>query len=173
MLAYEARRLVCDIEINAGCPGSFNFLVDGAGDDITWCERASRVDFFSEILALGISQNPALAADRLTYQKRPRLWSGGRRVVETSGMELDELHVRHGCSRTPAERDAVTGRGVGVRGVEINFSAATGREHYAVGAKHRDLASFSLEHVGTEHAVVGNRPQPSGGDKVDHEMVFE
>ena len=68
-------------------------------------------------LAVGTAQDRALAAQRLGEQEGLRL-----RVVEAGRVELEELHVRDRRAGAVRHRDAVAGRDVGVRRVEVDLA---------------------------------------------------
>ena len=172
-LTHEALGLVGDVQINTGRGGAFQFAVDGTGDDVAWGERAAGIAFAGEILALGIDQHAALAAHRLADEERARLRPGGRGIVKTGGVELDELHVGDRCAGTPAKRHSITGGGVGIGCVEIDLAAAAGGKDHAVRAEHAHLTGFFLEHIGPQRAVLGHRAELGSGDHIDHEMIFQ
>ncbi len=93
--------------------------------------------------------------------------------MEQAGrMELDEFHVRHAAAGAPGHRDAVAGRGVGIRGVQIDLARAAGGEHRMRRLDGHGAAAFQVERIQTV-AAAPRQTQAVGRDQVDRVVVFE
>ena len=85
-------------------------------------------------------------------------------------MELDELHVGDRRTRAIGHGDAIAGRDVGVRRVEVHLPRPAGAEERGACAHRVDVAGGAIEHV---------RSPADGGvarvidQQVDREMVLE
>ena len=115
----------------------------------------------------GVQQDAALSAHRLGNQKRFHL-----RVEETGRVELDEFHVRDRGAGTPGHGDAVAGRDIRVRRVEVNFPASPGGEDVDIAAQCLDLAGRLVQHIDTDATILHRIAELAGGDEVHGHMVF-
>src|SRR5438067_1119743 len=105
-------------------PGSQSGAGGGAGVSASalFTTSAARRELEAVVVALHERlarlqpQDPALAAQRLGDEEVLRL-----RVEEARRVELHELHVRDGRARPVRHGDAVAGRDVGVRRVEVGL----------------------------------------------------
>ena len=115
----------------------------GARDDVAAREilRGRRVALH-EPLALGVAQDPALAAAALGDQDPARVH---RRRVELH--ELDVLQRQAGAER---HRHSVAGAGVGVRGRAVEPADAAGREQHRLAAERLQAA---VEEIPGDHAL--------------------
>ena len=141
--AYELRVLVGDIEKDRLGPAFFHLGVDGSGDHIAAGQVAAGIIVPHEWPPVTIDQDPALAAYRFGNQK---ILGGG--MIETGGMELDELHVGNGGPGPVSHGNAIAGGDIGVAGVEVDLTRATGGEQGDAGREGFDLAAVTLQHVG-------------------------
>ena len=89
-------------------------------------------------------------------------------MVETSRVELDELHVLDLRARAPRERYAVASRRVGIAGVEIDLAAAACRKHRVGRADRVYLARRLVEDVCADAAVGALEPDALRHHEVDH-----
>ena len=146
--------------------GLLELVVDRAGDDVARRERLHRVVVLHERLAGREPQHAAFAAQRLGDEEAAAPAGGRARRVE-----LDELDVADRGADAVRHRDAVAGRDVGVRRVEVDLAGAAGREHGRARADRLDLAAARVEHVRAEArrvaAVLRHRQQ------VDRDVVVE
>src|SRR5207244_5812748 len=134
-VAFERRRDVrearpawgpgamADVEPDVGFAPALHLAVDRAGHDVAWRELRLTVVERHEARAVEGAQPRALAAQRLAQQERL-----GPRVIEAGRMELHELEVGHLRPRAVRHGQPVSGRDVGVRGVEVDLAAAAGGE---------------------------------------------
>ena len=106
-----------------------------------------------EACAVGQAQQAAFAAHRFGNQE-----GLGLRVVKAGRMELDEFHVGDPAAGAPGHGDAVAGRSVGIRRIQINLAGAAGRDQRIRGAERDDLTVDAVEHVGAKAAVVASCP---------------
>ena len=88
---------------------------------VAWGEFGACVVGGHKTRAVGQQQAAAFAAHRFADQKR-----FGVRVVQASGVELDEFHVLHPAARAPGCGNAVARGGVGVGGVQVHLARAAG-----------------------------------------------
>ena len=141
----------------------FHLEVDGAGDDVARRQFQALIVRGHEPCAhavrrvcVGQREVGALAAQRLGDEETAFL-----RVVEASGMELDELHVADTAARAPGHRDAVAGGGLGVAGVAVDLAHAACGQHHGAGGQGLDAAAVHVERV---HTVAARRlPGAAGG----------
>ena len=128
MLLEESFRLVRDVEIDAVQAALLHFEVDGAGDDVARRQFGALVVPGHEARAVGQLEQAAFAAHRFGDEE-----GLGMGVVEAGGVELDEFHVGDPAAGAPAHGDAVTGRDVGIGGVEIDLARAARGQHDMLG----------------------------------------
>ncbi len=167
-LLNELRRLVRDIEKYALRAGTFDLGVDRARYDVPRRERAARVVALHEIFAAIVPQNSAFSAHCFGNQKRFRL-----RMKQAGRMKLDELHVRDHRARAPRHRHAVARRDVRVCRVQINFSAAAGREHDAIRADRFHLSVFFIENVDAEATIFCREAKLARSDQIHRHVIFQ
>ena len=84
----------------------------------------------------------ALAAHGLGDQEAAFL-----RVVQARRVELDELHVADAAAGAPRHRDAVTGGGIGVRGVAVDLAGSAGGQHHGRRRQRVDAAAVDVQRV--------------------------
>ncbi len=145
-----------DVEEGAWGAGAFDFGIDGAGNDVSRCEGASRVVIVDEGVAFFIDKDGAFASDGFGDEKGAGFGASGGGVVEAGGVELNEFHVGDGGSCAPGHGEAVAGGGVGVGGVEVGFAASSGGEDDAGCLDGHDFVGLGVEGVDAEDAVVGD-----------------
>jgi len=101
-----------------------------------------------ELDAVERFEHAPLAAHGFADEKR-----FGLRMIQARRMELDKFHVRNRRPGAIGHRNAVTGRNVGVRGVEINLPATTrGQQRHRCG-KGPDAIALFVEHIRAETAI--------------------
>jgi hypothetical protein len=122
-----------------------------------------------EALAVGELQQAAFAAHRLRDEERL-----GVRVEEAGGVELDELHVRHGRARAPAHGDAIAGGDVGVGREEIHLAGAARGKHREARGEGANRARLAIEHVRAPDPIQSlGIAQLARGDQVDRDVPLE
>src|SRR5437773_6407601 len=94
-------------------------------------------------------------------------------MIETGGVKLDELHIRHRCSGAISHRDAVPGGNVRVGCVKVNFTAAAGCQERDRRSKSLYLPSRLVEDVNAQTAIFAGKIEPLARDQIDREVVFE
>ena len=145
-------------------------VVDRARDDVARRERLHRVVVLHERLAVREPQHAAFAAQRLGDEE-----AAGVRVIEHGRMELDELEIAARGADAIRHRDAVAGRDVGVRRVDVDLAGAARREHGRARADRLDLAGLRVEHVRAEArriaAVLRQRQQVDRDVALEHRDV--
>ena len=129
--------------------------------------------FFDKLDAFVVNENGTFAADGFGNEEGTRFGAGGGRVVETSGMELNEFHIGNGRAGPPTHGESVAGRRIRIGGIEVGFSATTGGENNARRGDGLDFVGLDFENVGPEDAVVGHRAKLAGGDEINGVVVFE
>ena len=167
VLAHERLALVRDVEEDAIQAALLHLEVDGARHHVARSQLAALVVAGHEALAVGQLEQPAFSAHGFRDEE-----TLGMRVVEAGGMELDELHVGHRAAGAPAHGDAVAGRGIGVRGVEVDLAGPAGGEDRRARPDRPYLARAHVEHVGAVAAVLG-QPELAAGDEVDGDVPLE
>ena len=94
------------------------------------------------------------------------------RVIEASGVELDELHIRHFATGTPAHGDTIAGGDIGVGGVEIDLTRAAARQHGEVGSQRHHVAIKLIQGV-QAIATAAGLVEFRIGDEVDRDVLFQ
>ena len=143
---------------------NLHLVVDGTSHDVAWGQREAFVILLHELLAVGQSQDAAIAAHGLGDEVGRM---GLQRVVENRGMELHKLHVLHLSLGTIDHGDAVARCDIGVRGSLVDGSRAACRHERHLRQVGVHLARLGVQHVGTEAFDVGS---PSG--HTDAQMVL-
>ena len=159
--------LLADVEEHAVVARPLHLGVDGPRHDIARCERATRIVLLHEFLAVLVDQDRALAAYRLGNEKTLRL-----RMIETRRMELDELHVLDLRPRTPRERDAVSGRRIGIARVEVDLAAPACRENRVRRPDRVNLSAFLVKHIRANAPVLTLHADALRHDEVDDDRLF-
>src|SRR5262245_13152714 len=111
---------------------STHFRDDRPGNYIARRKLGPFIVTIHEPLAIGITQDPALAAHSFAQKKT---WSP--LDIKRGWMELDEFHVGHFCSREIRHRHSVTGRDRRISRVLIELASPTGTQHDSL---RKDLA---------------------------------
>ena len=138
--------------------------VDGARHHVARREVLHLVVARHERGAVAQAQDAALAAHRLRDQERLR-----GRVIEAGRVELEELHVRDARAHPVRHRDAVAGRDVGVRRVEVDLARAAGGQHHRARDDRFHGAGRLVQQVGAEHGV---RPAVlRGRQQIDRHVI--
>jgi hypothetical protein len=167
-LADPRRRLVRDVEQRVGLVAFEHPLVNRARHDVARRELAVRVDVAEELLAGGVGDPRALAAQRLgEEQASARVQQGGR-------VELDVLEVQEPGARAPRHRESVAARARRIGRVQVHLPEAAGREDRLVRPVRGHGARLALEEVRADdrrraialrgvHRVVREREQVDRG----------
>ena len=157
-----------DVDIHALCAGPLHLRINGACDNVTGRQGTELVIFSHEFAPGSIDQFAAFSPHRLADQER-----FFRRVKKTGWMELNKFHVRDGCSGAPSHRYPVSGRDIGVRGIEINLSAAASGQDHSIAAYCFDVAGGLIENVNADHAILGGVAKLAGRNQVNAHVVVE
>ena len=115
------------------------------------------------------AENRPFATHRFGNQERL-----GVRMIESRRMELHEFHVGYIGAGPPADRNSISGRNVGVAGVQVDLAGSTGRQHGELGAEGHHFPVLLVKDIGSE-AAVGSHflVECLGlGDQVDSDMVL-
>ena len=120
-----------------------------------------------ETLSAFVDQNAAFTANGLGNQE-----GFDRGVVEASGMELDEFHIRNHRPGPPSHGNAVAGRDIGIRRIEIHFSTSPRGGHGHIGAQGFYDAGGLIEHIDTEATILHGVAEFAGGDEIHGHVVF-
>ena len=158
---------VADVEIDAGATGLLDLMVDRPCHDVTRCQRATRIIPLHELLPVFADQACAFSPEGLADEEGAFL-----RMVEAGRMELDEFHVRYGGTSAPSHRHTVTCRDAWIGGVQIDPAAAARGENDAIRAEGVYFAAGLIEHIKSEHTVLGNEAELGRRQDVDGVMVF-
>src|SRR5450759_2093865 len=94
------------------------------------------------------------------------------RVVQTSRVELDELHVGYATTGAPGHCNAVTCRSVGVSGVEIDLASPARCQNGVLRSDGDDFIAQAIEHINTIAAII-LPTQFLAGDQINRHMVFQ
>src|ERR1700745_3680590 len=97
-----------------------------------------------EILTLQVAENSAFTAKRFGDQK-----TFGQRMKEGGGMKLHELEVRNPSAGTIRDRNAITGRYIGIRSIEINFSHSTACEYGEIAREWKHFVVVAIQNIRT------------------------
>ncbi len=125
VLFDKVSRFVADIEEQAVGTDAFHLMVDGAGDDIPWCQFGAFIEALHKALAVGQQQLATFAAHRFGNQERL-----GLRVIQAGRVELVEFHIGDAATGAPGHGDAIAGSAVRVAGVQIHLAGATGGQYH-------------------------------------------
>ena len=158
---HEIRRAVADVQIHAVRAEPLHFVVDGAGHHVPRRQFAATVESFHEAFAVRQKQSPAFAAQGFGDEER-----ACRRVEQTGGVELVELHVRNAATRSPRHGDAVAGGAVRVAGVEVHLAGTAGGEHHERRFDHLHGVGPAIVDVSAHHPV-RCAAQLARGDQID------
>ena len=167
--------LVGDVEADVVEGVNLHLVVDGAGDDVARSERESFVVLLHEFLAVGQTQDAAVAAHGLGDEVGG---VGLLRVVEHGGVELHEFHVLDFAFGAVYHSDAVAGGDVGVRRGGVDGARAS-RSHEGdareIGVH---LSRLGVKDVGTEAFDVGCASGHTDaevvlGDDFDGEVILQ
>ena len=101
----------------------------------------------------------AFASDSFGYEKR--LCFG---VVEASGVELNEFHIKDWDACPIGHRDSVTSGDVGIGGIEVNLAAATRSDDDGIGAKGFHLSIFRVQDIDAVASIGFVKAQSLRGD---------
>jgi hypothetical protein len=146
-LARERRVEVRDVDVDVLVPGTFEFAVDGARNDVARRQIGHFVVAAHEGIARARAQPAAFAAHRLGDQERALLG-----VEEARRMKLHELHVGERGARAVRHGHPVSGRDVRIRRVQVDLpDPARGQE----GDGRQDALhapGLDIERVGAEAA---------------------
>ena len=169
VLDQERLRHVRHVEEDAVVAAPLELAVDAARHHVARGKLLARVVALHEGLAGAVAENPALAAQRLGDEEVLRL-----RMVEAGGVELDELEVGDGRAGAMGHGDAVAGRDVGVRRVEVDLARAAGREDDDLGEKNVHGAAAGVERIASESAISAAAADHFGfADQIDGVVVLE
>ena len=163
----EGFGLVADVQVHAVDTKALHFVVDGAGDDIAWCQLGAWVEALHEAFAIGQLQMCAFAAQGFGDQE-----ALGLRVVQARGVELVELQVGDPAARAPGHRNAVAARTVGVAGIEVDLGGAARGENGEACAIGIDFTAGAVQYVGAQ-AAFARQAQAFFGDQVDGDALLQ
>ncbi len=156
------------VEIDALRSRALHLSIDRAGDHVPRAEVPVLVIVLHKGVPVGPAEHAAFAAQRLGQEKRLR-----HRVVEPGRMELNELEVGHARAGPVGDRDAVPGRDIGVRRVDIDLARAARREDRPFG---RDRVYEAARHIEDVRAVDTAARSPVSdvplGDESDGHPAF-
>ena len=88
-------------------------------------------------------------------------------------MKLNEFHVRNRHAGTPGHRNAIAGRDIGIRCVEINFAAAAGCQDDAVRANRFYFPGSFVEHVSAEATIFRGGANLRRRNEIDRHVVLQ
>src|ERR1051326_1268439 len=117
----EAGGLVSNIEQDMISASFFHFVINCASDDVARREGFQGMPAIHEFDAGNAFKDAAFAADSFADEER-----FGARMIEASGMELDEFHVGDGCAGAISHRHAITSGNVRIGRVKIDLAATPG-----------------------------------------------
>ena len=163
----EVRRSVGDVQVDTLAAQALHLVVDGARDDIARGQFLPWVEARHEALPIRQDEARTLTAQRLGDQV-----GAGLRVIEAGRVELHELHVRHPAAGTPGHGDAVTGRHIGVAGIEIDLVGPAGGQHHEAGQKGLHPARGQVQDIGAEAAMRAGLADVPRGDQVHGDMLL-
>jgi hypothetical protein len=112
---------VADIKIHAWIAAFFQLHVDGSGHNIPECQILQGMVRRHEPIPFFVQKDSPFAPYGFGDQKVL-----GQRMVQGSGVELDEFHVGHFNARPKAHGNAVPGGNVRVAGIAVHFAGTTG-----------------------------------------------
>ena len=76
-------------------------------------------------------------------------------------------------ARSPGHGDAIAGRDIRIRRIEINFPATSGRQNDPVRTNRFYLSADLIEDVNAERAIFHGEAEFASGDQVDRHMIFQ
>ena len=156
------------VEEGAVVAAPLELAVDAAGHHVARRQLAARVVALHERFAGPVAEDPALAAQRLADEEAFRV-----RMVEAGRVELDEFEICDGRARPVRHGEAVSGRDVGIRRVQVDLPrAARGEDHHA-GGEGFHLPRARVERVAADDAIRTAQTEPAAGDEVDGHVLVE
>ena len=138
------RVFIGDVQIEVVRMGLPALQNDGTGNHITGRKLQSLVIAVHKAFFVAVQQICALTPDSLRDQEA----LSGVVVVESGGMELDQMQVPDLCAVLIGKRNAVAGCDLGVGGELVDPSDAAGRQHHKVAAVNG--AGTALHHIHRE-----------------------
>src|SRR5262245_16566593 len=94
-------------------------------------------------------------------------------MKKTSGMELDELHVRYDSTRSPCHRYAVTRSDIGIGGIEVDFPTTACRQDQTVCPHRLHFTCSFVENIDTEATIFRRKTKFSGRDQIDCHVILQ
>ena len=151
-------------------PPGLHFLIDGARDDVPAAQvELLRIVALHEALALGVSEDPALAPHRLGDEDPAH----AGRPHHPGRMELHHFHVHQLRARLVGHRAAVAGAFPGVARHLVHFAPAAGPEDHGLRLEDHEPAVFAAVPKGPGDPL-GVPQQPREGDlHVDHDAAVD
>ena len=148
--------------------GAFDLGVNRARDNVPRRKRPPRIVTFHKIFTAIVAEDAALTSNGFRNQERFRLG-----IKQTRRMKLNKLHVRDRHTSAPRHRHAVAGRDVGIGCVEIDFSAAAGREHDPIRSDRLHLVAVLVEDVNAEATIFSRVTDLGRRNQVDRHVIFQ
>ena len=135
--------LVGHVEIDVVLTALLHLVVDGAGHNVARRERQARVILLHEFLASQVAQHATVAAHGLGDEESGAI----TRMIQGSGMELDELHVLNRALGAIDHSDTVARCHQRVGRRVINQADAARRHERHTRQEGIDLACLLIEDV--------------------------
>ena len=169
MLPQKRRALVGNIQIHTVQTMFLHLEIDRTCHHVTGRQFGTRVMREHETRpsrARGQQQATALSPDGLRDQERL-----GVRVVQTSGVKLDELHIAHTTSRPPGRSNTVSRGGVWIGRVKIDFPCSTGSQNRVRRTKGEYFPAVHIQHISPMAMVSWPFEMPISNDIHQHVVL--
>src|SRR5690606_10826541 len=102
-----------------------------------------------ETFTIGQSQQTAFAANGFADEEGFCV-----RMVKAGGMKLNKFHIGDPAACTPAHRDAITGGGIRVGGIEIDLACAACRQNRMLSRECSYATICFVQNISAEAASV-------------------
>ena len=143
MLLRFFRIFVSDIQIYMVFSTLFHFTVDGAGYNVTWCKRETRIVFLHEFFASEVSQYSSISAHGFCNQEARTV----ARVIQGGRMELNKFHVFHYPFGTVYHGNTISGGYQRVSGMVVNGFTSAGSHHRYFRQEGINFSRSFIQHV--------------------------
>ena len=93
-------------------------------------------------------------------------------VVQTGRVKLDKLHVGDAAPGAPGHCYAISRRGIGIGGVEINLAASARCQNGVLRGDGDDFIAEAVERINAVAAIILQAQFPAG-DQVNRHVIFQ
>src|SRR3954469_12775220 len=149
MLAQEFCGLMADVEIDAVQTAFLHLKIDCPGHYVARRKFRALVVRGHEAGTVRKPKNSTFSPDGFGDQE-----GFGMGVIEASWVKLDEFHVLDAAAGAPAHRDTISGRRVGIRRIEIDFSGSARRQNDLICGHGLDATGLAIKAIDADTTPV-------------------